>query len=108
AWGAGALAAEALNSGRASGNSLIGPVEFERIGSDGDAVVLAMVAAQPDRSQSPVSEIRMDEVASPIEPEARESAAPVDAAERAVEVASESEPQTEPVQPATAEIRRGA
>ena len=92
AWGAGALAAEALNCGRASGNSLIGPVEFERIGSDGDAVVLAMLAAQPDRSQSPVSEIRMDEVASPIEPEARESAAPADVAERAVEVMSGSEP----------------
>ena len=93
AWGAGELAAEALNCGRASGNSLIGPVEFERIGSDGDAVVLAMLAAQPDRSQSLPSEIRMDGVASPIEPaEARESAAPADAPERAVEVASESEP----------------
>ena len=94
AWGAGALAAEALNCGRASGNSLIGPVEFERIGSGGDAVVLAMLAPEPDRSQSPPCEIRMDAVASPIEPaEARESAAPADAAERAVEVASASEPQ---------------
>jgi PAS domain S-box-containing protein len=94
AWGAGALAAEALNCGRASGNSLIGPVEFERIGSGGDAVVLAMLAPEPDRSQSLPSEIRMDEVASPIEPaEARGSAAPADAAERAVEVASGSEPQ---------------
>jgi PAS domain S-box-containing protein len=93
AWGAGALAAEALNCGRASGNGLIGPVEFERIGSGGDAVLLAMLAPQPARSQPPPSEIHMDEVASPIEPaEARESAAPADAAERAVEVASESEP----------------
>jgi PAS domain S-box-containing protein len=97
AWGADALAAEALNCGRASGNSRIGPVEFERIGSDGNAVVLATLVAEPDRSQPPLSEVPMEEVPPPIEPvEAEERVASADAAEPAPGVASESEPQTEP------------
>ncbi len=97
AWGADALAAEALNCGRASGNSRIGPVEFERIGSDGNAVVLATLVAEPDRSQPPLSELPMEEVPPPIEPvEAEERVASADAAEPAPGVASESEPQTEP------------
>src|SRR5216684_401590 len=84
AWGAGALAAEALNCGRASGNSLIGPVEFQRIGTGGNAVVLAILAAEPDRSQPPLGEIGMDEVPFPIEPaQAEERAAPADGAEPA-------------------------
>jgi PAS domain S-box-containing protein len=105
AWGAGALAAEALNCGRASGNSFVGRVEFERIGSDGNAVVLAILPAEPDRSQAPPSEVRMEEIPSPIEPADAEqwAAAPADAAEPAAGVASESEPQIEPVRPATAD-----
>ena len=84
AWGAGALAAEALNCGRASGNSLIGPVEFQRIGTGGNAVVLAILAAEPDRSQPPSSEIGMDEVPFPIEPaQAEQRAVPADGAEPA-------------------------
>jgi len=96
-WGADALAAEALNCGRASGDSCIGPVAFERIGSDRNAIVLAILAAEPDRSQPPPSEVRMEEVPSPIEPaEAEQWAASADTAEPAAGVASESEAHIEP------------
>jgi PAS domain S-box-containing protein len=95
----GALAAEALNCGRARGSSLIGPVELQRIGTDGNAVVLAILGRDSDHARPPTSEhggpLR------PEPPEAEEGAPRADAAELPAADASASEPQTEPVEPAT-------
>jgi PAS domain S-box-containing protein len=93
AFGAYALAAEALRSGRAGGNTPIGAVEFERVGNGDNAVVLAILDAQPNASQAPSAEFRTNEGPGPIEPTtAKESpaAAPVMGNETAA--AAEGEP----------------
>jgi PAS domain S-box-containing protein len=80
ACGADALAAGALHDGRARGNSRIGPVELERIGSGRDAIMLAILRAEPDASRPASSEIPAEEAASLIEPASvAQSAAPLEA-----------------------------
>jgi PAS domain S-box-containing protein len=102
AWGADALAVDALNGGRARGNTALGPVEFTRVGSDANVVVLAILAAEPDAPESPSGQamlrIRANEPAEPARaagpPQAgaaesgKQSADPVEAA--STEAASNS------------------
>jgi PAS domain S-box-containing protein len=58
------LAHEALSEGRASGSSAVGPVELQRIGSEGTAVVLAILGGESD---AVTSMIREDEESSRID-----------------------------------------
>src|SRR6266516_2922543 len=104
AWEAGALAAEALNCGRASGNTRIGPAELERIGSGGHSVVLAIFGVEPDRSQPLPSEILVDEIPPRIGPAQAQPAPAPPAGEEAAGPAAERKPeQAEPAGPAAAE-----
>src|SRR5262249_30787803 len=50
------LAHEAMSKGRACGSTDVGPVEFQRIGSEGTAIVLAILGTESDADASMIGE----------------------------------------------------